>query len=87
MAGRFINGRFVFPAAAINEPELSPVTQIAVESGFGCDGEVCRGNDTPHFHLRPTGLKPERGRATKGYGWTEARSEGSAQILLPCNYR
>ena len=62
MAGRFINGKFVFPAAAINDPELSAVTQIAWEDGFGCAGEVaCGGGDYPHLHLRITGQQPEAG--------------------------
>lgn len=61
MAGRLIDGKFVFRAAAINDPELSAVTQIAVESACGCDGEVCRGVNTPHMHLRITGQQPEAG--------------------------
>jgi hypothetical protein len=64
--GRFINGRLVFRAAEINDPELSEVTQIAVESALGCDGEVCRGIDTPHLHLRITGLEPEAGPRYEG---------------------
>lgn len=60
--GRLINGKLVFTRAECNNPELSKVMQIAVETAFGCEGEVlCGGGDTPHMHLRITGLEPEAG--------------------------
>ena len=59
---RFIRGRLVFRQAAINDPELSEVTQLATEEASDCEGEVgCGGGDTPHKHLRITGREPEAG--------------------------
>jgi hypothetical protein len=52
-----------FPGVVNKSPELSEVTRITLEGDFDCDGQKCLGveSETPHLHLRITGLEPESG--------------------------
>jgi hypothetical protein len=61
---RLINGKLVFTAAELRDPEDSEIILLAVESGDGCHGEECCGridDDEYHWHLRVTGQEPEAG--------------------------